>query len=68
MGRLLGLKVGNSIKGELGEFQIYIGKIPLHQQKFLVVSVLSNSPWLPRNLKNVPNEIIKLFLVGNTFL
>jgi len=26
----------------------------LHQQKFLVVSVLSNSPWLPKNLKNGP--------------
>jgi len=25
------------IKGELGEFQIYIRKIPLHQQKVLVV-------------------------------
>jgi len=33
----------------------------LHQQKFLVVSVLSNSPWLPRNLKNIQNETIKLF-------
>jgi len=29
-------------KGVLGEFQIYFRKIPLHQQKFLVVSVLSN--------------------------
>jgi len=35
-------------KGELGEFQIYFRKISLHQQKFLVVSVL-NSPWLSRN-------------------
>jgi len=34
------------IKGKLGEFQIYFRKIPLHQQKFFVVSVLSNSPWL----------------------
>jgi len=33
----------------------------------LVVSVLSNSPWLLRNLKNVQNEITKLFSVGNTF-
>jgi len=32
------------IKGELGELQIYFRKIPLHQQKFLVVLVLSNSP------------------------
>jgi len=43
------------LKGELGELQIYFRKIPLHQRKFLVVSVLSNSPWLPRNLKNVQN-------------
>jgi len=39
-------------KGELGELEFYF--IPLHQQKFLVVSVLSNLPWLPRNLKNGP--------------
>jgi len=45
----------NSIlKGELGELQFYFKKLPLHQQKFLVVSVLSNSPWLPRNLNNGP--------------
>jgi len=43
-----------NIKGELGELEFYFKKIPLHQQKFLVVSVLSNSLWLPRNLKNVP--------------
>jgi len=41
------------IKGELGEFQIYFRKILLHEQKFLVVSVLSNSPWLPRYLKKL---------------
>jgi len=41
-------------KGELQEFEFYFRKIPLHQQKFLVVSVLSNSPWLPRNLKTGP--------------
>jgi len=52
-------------KGELGELQICFRKIPLHHQKILVV--LSNSPWLPRNLKNVPNESTKLFSVGNTF-
>jgi len=33
----------------------------LHQQKILVVSVLSNSSWLLRNLKNVQNETTKLF-------
>jgi len=38
----------------------------MHQQIFLVVSVLSNSPWLPRNLKNVQNETTKRFLIGNT--
>jgi len=42
-------------------------KVPLHQQKFLVVSVLSNSPWLPRNFKNVQNETTKFFSVGNNF-
>jgi len=39
------------LKGELGEFHIYFRKIPLHQQKFLVVSVLSILLWLPRYLK-----------------
>jgi len=29
-----------TFKRELGELQIYFRKIPLHQQKFLVVSVL----------------------------
>jgi len=48
-------------KGELGEFQIYLRKIPLHQQNFLLVSVLSNSLQLRRNLKNVQNENTKLF-------
>jgi len=56
-----------TFKGKLGEFQIYFRKIPLYQLKFLVVSVLSNSLWLPRNLKNVQNETTKLFSVGNTF-
>jgi len=52
--------------GELGELEFYFKKISLHQQKFLVISVLSNSPWLPRNLKNLQNETTKRFLVGNT--
>jgi len=43
-----------ALKGELRELEFYFRKIPLHQQKFLVVSVPSNSPWLPRNLKNGP--------------
>jgi len=30
------------VKGELGELQIYIRKIPLHQQKFLAVLVLGS--------------------------
>jgi len=29
------------VKGERGELQFYFWKIPLHQQKFLVVMVLS---------------------------
>jgi len=41
-------------KRGIGELEFYFRKIPLHQQKFLVVLVLSNSPWLLRNLKNVP--------------
>jgi len=56
------------LKGELGKLQIYFRKIPLHQQKFLMVSVLSNSPWLPRDLKNVQNETTKLFSVGKHVL
>jgi len=40
------------VKGELGELEFYFRKISLHQQKFLVVSILFNSSWLPRNLKN----------------
>jgi len=32
------------LKGELGEIHIYFRKVFLHQQKFLVVSVLSYSP------------------------
>jgi len=42
------------IKGELGELEFYLRKIPLHQPKVLVASVLSNSPWLPNNLKHEP--------------
>jgi len=33
------------VEEELGELRFYIRKIPLHQQKYLVVSVLSNLPW-----------------------
>jgi len=51
----------NCVKKELGKFQIYFRKIPLHQQKFLVVSVLSNSSWLPRISKSVQNETTKIF-------
>jgi len=36
------------LEGELGVIQIYFRKILLHQQKFLVVSILSNAPWLQR--------------------
>jgi len=61
------VSLGKALKEELGELQIYFRKIPLHQQKFLVFLVLSNSPWLPRNLKNVQNETTKFFSVGKTF-
>jgi len=40
-------------KGEQGVIQFHFRKIPLHQQKFFLVTVLSNSPWLPRNLKKM---------------
>jgi len=35
------------IKAKQGVIQFYFRKISLHQQKFLVVSVLFNSLWLP---------------------
>jgi len=39
------VSLGKTLKGELGELELFFRKLPLHQQKFLVVSVLSNSPW-----------------------
>jgi len=51
------IKINSGIpkfKGELGELEFFFRKIHLHQQKFLVVSVFSNSPWLTRNFKNGP--------------
>jgi len=48
-------------KGELGELQFYFRNIPLHQLIFLVVSVLSNLPWLPRYLKKCPKWTTKRF-------
>jgi len=41
-----------AIKGKLGEMKLNFRKILLYQQTILVVSVLSNSSWLPRDLKN----------------
>jgi len=43
-----------SVKGELGELQIYFRKILLHQQKFLVVSILSNSPLVAEKFEKCP--------------
>jgi len=40
-------------KGKLGELQLYFRKLPLHQQNFLVVSVLSNSPWVAEKFENI---------------
>jgi len=54
------------LKGELGELVFYIRNTPA-STKILVVSILSNSPWLPKNLKNGQNEVTEHFLVGNTF-
>jgi len=33
------------LKGKLGELEFCFRKVSLHQQKFLVISVLSSSPW-----------------------
>jgi len=56
------------IKGELGKLEFYFRKIPLHQQKFLVVSVLTNSSWLSRNLNLMDqNEVTKLFQLATLF-
>jgi len=56
-----------SLKGELGEFQIYFRKTPLHQQNYLVVLffLIRLSCW--EIWKNIQNKITKLFSVGNTF-
>jgi len=51
-------------KEKQGVNQIY-KDIPA-STKLLVVLVLSNSPWLPRYLKNIQNEITKHIPVGNT--
>jgi len=40
--RFLKVPHDDAIKGKLGELEFYFIKIPLHQQNFLVVSVLSN--------------------------
>jgi len=43
------------IKGELRELEFYFRKIPrVASTKIFGVSVLSNSAWLSRNLKNAP--------------
>jgi len=55
------------IKGELGEFQIYFRKIPLHQQNFWWFRFFLIPLGCLRYLKNVQNETTKLFSVGNTF-
>jgi len=41
--------------------------IPLHHQKFLVVSVLSNSPWLPINLKMTKLKLLSSFQLATLF-
>jgi len=53
------LKTFSTIKGELGEFQINC-KIPLHQQKYLIHSVLSNLPW-PSNFKKMSKMELSFF-------
>jgi len=66
MDRLLGPKMENSIKGELGVIQIYFRKIPLHQQNLLVVSVPSNLPFAKIFEKMSKMKLLKHFSVGNT--
>jgi len=59
----------NQLKGELEELQIYFRKLPVHQQNFLVISVHSNLPWLPKKFEKMSKKkLTKLFSVGNTFL
>jgi len=61
--------VAERIKGELGELDFYFRKIPLHQQKFLVVSVLSNSPWLPTEKfeKWIKMKLLSTFQLATLF-
>jgi len=47
-------KFKNYVKVRTRRMQFYLRKISLHQQKILIVSVLSNSPWLPKTLKKCP--------------
>jgi len=54
-------------KAELEEIQIYFRKITLHQ-KFFVVSVLSNSSWLLRNLKDVQTILLSSFRLATQIL
>jgi len=56
----------NLLKAEQRVIQFYFRKIPLHQQRFLVVSIFYNSPWLTKYLKNVQNETTKFFSFDNT--
>jgi len=42
------------VKGELENYRFTLERYPLHREKFLMVSVLSNSLWLLRNLKICP--------------
>jgi len=57
-----------TLKGELGELQIYFRKILLHQQKFLMVSAFFLIRLVAEKFeKNVQNKTTKLFSVGNTF-
>jgi len=49
------------VKGKLGELEFFFKKILRHQQKILVVSVLSNRLCCREIWKNVQNKITKLF-------
>jgi len=47
--------------------QFHYRKIPMHQQKFLVVSEIFNSVWLPRNLKMSKVKLLSSS-IGNTLV
>jgi len=55
-------------KGELGELEFYFRRIPLHPQKFLLVSVLSNSPWFAEKFEKLTKmKLLSTFQLATLF-